>query len=222
MHLKISFKLLSSSSSHYSNSLRQTLWQDYRISLLVWNQSFGWSSKIFKNPFSGDNLELIAIFTIISVISIVLGSLKFYSLNKEETMTAKGKALISAFVLLSLIARILSIIYYFAPSMGLLNLLGHWKRGNLEMNQTACGYNKVVNCFTYPQISCSILVLTISTLYQIAHHAGILEMQILFFLILFSSFQNLTTMTNSQNFSWMVTTVSFLLESVSITSLYSQ
>lgn len=94
--------------------------------------------------FQGDNLELIAIFTIISVVSIVLGSLKFYSLNKEETMTLKGKALISGFVMLSLIARIVAIIFYFSPTLGLLNLLGHWKRGKFSMDSEACQNNITV------------------------------------------------------------------------------
>jgi hypothetical protein len=42
-----------------------------------------------------------------------------------------GKLLQMAFAILSILARILSILLFFAPSLGLANLLMHWKMGQL-------------------------------------------------------------------------------------------
>jgi hypothetical protein len=42
-----------------------------------------------------------------------------------------GKLIQTAFAILSILTRILSILLFFAPSLGLANLLMHWKKGQL-------------------------------------------------------------------------------------------
>ncbi len=52
-----------------------------------------------------------------------------------------GKLLQMAFAILSILARILSVLLYFAPTLGLANLLMHWKMGQLAV---ADGYPGLV------------------------------------------------------------------------------
>ncbi len=45
-----------------------------------------------------------------------------------------GKLLQTTFATLSILARILSVLLFFAPSLGLGNLLMHWKMGKLSID----------------------------------------------------------------------------------------
>ena len=74
---------------------------------------------------------------ILSVLSIVLGQLQWMIIQKSDFMPMKGKFFISAFTLVSVLVRTLSCIIFFAPSLGLGNLLMHWKMGALEAAKTS-------------------------------------------------------------------------------------
>ena len=50
-------------------------------------------------------------------------------------MPALGNLLIVLLSFTSLLARVTAIIVYFSPSLGLMNLLMHWKMGNIEVQQ---------------------------------------------------------------------------------------
>ncbi len=52
-------------------------------------------------------------------------------------MSLKGNVLISAFTLISVVIRALSCLLFFAPSLGLGNLLMHWKMGTMEEAKTS-------------------------------------------------------------------------------------
>ncbi len=78
---------------------------------------------------------------ILSIFSIVLGQLKWIVTQKEDFMPFKGKLLISAYTLVSVLARTSACILFFAPSLGLGNLLMHWKMGALEATATSGIYD---------------------------------------------------------------------------------
>lgn len=78
---------------------------------------------------------------ILSIFSIVLGQLKWIVMKKEDFMPLKGKLLISVYTLVSVLARTSACIIFFAPSLGLGNLLMHWKMGALEATTTSAIYD---------------------------------------------------------------------------------
>ena len=69
-----------------------------------------------------------------SIISITLGYLQSVAIMKGDFSPVLGKLILSLFVFLSCIARLFGIIAFFVPSLGLMNVLMHWKMGNLSTN----------------------------------------------------------------------------------------
>jgi hypothetical protein len=67
-----------------------------------------------------------------SIISITLGYLQSVAMIKGNFLPILGKLILSIFVFLSCIARLFGIIAFFIPSLGLMNVLMHWKMGNLK------------------------------------------------------------------------------------------
>jgi len=51
---------------------------------------------------------------------------------KGNFLPILGKLILSIFVFFSCIARLFGIIAFFTPSLGLMNVLMHWKMGNLK------------------------------------------------------------------------------------------
>jgi len=67
-----------------------------------------------------------------SIISITLGYLQSVAMMKGNFLPVLGKLILSVFVFFSCIARLFGIIAFFMPSLGLMNVLMHWKMGKLN------------------------------------------------------------------------------------------
>jgi hypothetical protein len=67
----------------------------------------------------------------LSLFSLTHGHVKHITTEKNNFLPIIGKLLHTAFAIISILARILSILLFFAPSLGLANLLMHWKMGQL-------------------------------------------------------------------------------------------
>jgi hypothetical protein len=82
--------------------------------------------------------DLILFSAALSLFSLTHGHVKHITTEKNNFLPLSGKLLQMAFAILSILARILSILLFFAPSLGLANLLMHWTMGKLtvaEANQ---------------------------------------------------------------------------------------
>jgi hypothetical protein len=77
----------------------------------------------------------------LSLFSLTHGHVKHIAAEKNNFLPMAGKLLQMAFAILSILARILSVLLYFAPTLGLANLLMHWKMGQLAV---ADGYPGLV------------------------------------------------------------------------------
>ena len=76
-------------------------------------------------------IDLILFSAALSLFSLTHGHVKHITTEKNNFLPMTGKLLQMAFAILSILARILSILLFFAPSLGLANLLMHWKMGQL-------------------------------------------------------------------------------------------
>jgi hypothetical protein len=76
-------------------------------------------------------IDLILFSAALSLFSLTHGHVKHITTEKNNFLPMAGKLLQIAFAILSILARILSILLYFAPSLGLANLLMHWTMGKL-------------------------------------------------------------------------------------------
>ncbi len=83
-----------------------------------------------------DNIFLLLISACWSIISIILGYLQSVAKLKNGFLPVQGKLILSLFVLISCIARICGIIAFFVPSLGLMNVLMHWKMGKLNISSS--------------------------------------------------------------------------------------
>jgi len=130
-----------------------------------------------------DNIFLLLISACWSIISIILGYLQSVAKLKNGFLPVQGKLILSLFVLISCIARICGIIAFFVPSLGLMNVLMHWKMGKLNISSSYSDFvydihsngtittfeevwwvfkNSMINCFNvckkiltfYSQYSC--------------------------------------------------------------------
>jgi hypothetical protein len=75
--------------------------------------------------------------------SLVVGFIQWVSLYKGRCIPWKGQLFLFQFAVISLIARLSSIILYFAPCLGLFDLLGHYQAGKLDVS------NKSVHIFDF-------------------------------------------------------------------------
>ena len=64
--------------------------------------------------------------------SSVFTYLKMAQLEKDDFLPMKGKIIIAIRVLISSIIRIMTFFFYFAPFLGLMNLLAHWKADQIK------------------------------------------------------------------------------------------
>ncbi len=78
-------------------------------------------------------IDLILFSAALSLFSLTHGHVKHIAVEKNNFLPMTGKLLHTAFAILSILARILSVLLFFAPSLGLGNLLMHWKMGQLTV-----------------------------------------------------------------------------------------
>ncbi len=78
-------------------------------------------------------IDLILFSAALSVFSLTHGHVKHIAAEKNNYLPMTGKLLQMTFAILSILARILSILLYFAPSLGLASLLMHWAMGKLRV-----------------------------------------------------------------------------------------
>ena len=81
------------------------------------------------------DLEKLALSCLWSLVSMVLAGTNWQDSLKHFTIGVKGKLTMATFFLLSVFARTIAFVIYFAPSMGLLDLLGHYKMGTISANR---------------------------------------------------------------------------------------
>jgi len=88
----------------------------------------------FQDLFAGKEIFILALSALWSNISIILGYLNSVIIKKDQHMTMLGKQLIVLFSFISLSGRVFAVILYFSPSLGLMNLIMHWKMGKKLIN----------------------------------------------------------------------------------------
>jgi hypothetical protein len=79
-------------------------------------------------------IDLILFSAALSLFSLTHGHVKHITSEKNNFLPIAGKLLHTAFAILSILARILAVLLFFAPSLGLANLLMHWKMGLLTLH----------------------------------------------------------------------------------------
>jgi hypothetical protein len=84
----------------------------------------------FQDLFASKEVLLLALSALWSNMSIVFGTVNASIVKKNQFMPKLGKLLITLFSLVSHFGRVAAVILFFSPSMGLMNLLMHWKMGN--------------------------------------------------------------------------------------------
>jgi len=84
----------------------------------------------FEEFFAGREVTFLSLYVLWSHLSIVLGYVNAIPIQKGHFMPMIGKLLIALFSFTSLFGRVSAVIVYFSPSLGLMNLLMHWRMGN--------------------------------------------------------------------------------------------
>jgi len=77
------------------------------------------------------NLDILIVSTTLSIVSLSVGMVQKVSAEKNNFLSFKGQLLLTIFTNLSLFGRLMSILQFFAPPLGLANLLMHWKKGQI-------------------------------------------------------------------------------------------
>ncbi len=85
-----------------------------------------------KELWTNGNFGALMISTTLSIISLSIGTIQKTVAEKNNFLSLKGKILLALFANISLFSRLLSILLFFAPSLGLANLLNHWKFGRMS------------------------------------------------------------------------------------------
>ena len=85
----------------------------------------------FSSGFESDNTALIVLSAIWSCKSLITGQLAYWVSLKNGFVLVKGKILLALYFILSVFSRMIAFLFYLAPSMGLFNLLAHWKMGSI-------------------------------------------------------------------------------------------
>jgi len=78
-----------------------------------------------------DSTVMIVLSAIWSCKSLVTGQLAYWVSDKNEFILVKGKIILAAYFILGVISRMVAFLVYFAPSLGLFDLLAHWKMGSI-------------------------------------------------------------------------------------------
>jgi hypothetical protein len=85
-----------------------------------------------REMFASGNMALILMSSIWSIVSMVLGHLHWMVVKKDDFLPLKGKVCLAVLGLISQVSRIFAVLLYFSPSLGLMDLLMHWKMGALN------------------------------------------------------------------------------------------
>ena len=96
---------------------------------------------VLDELFAGGGFELIVLSALWSFFSLVVGFLAWISLHKGNFLPKRGQIILALFALFSLLARISSVVLFFAPAMGLFNLLGHFTVGHLPTTDDVIVYD---------------------------------------------------------------------------------
>jgi len=81
--------------------------------------------------YADENIGWFILSTLMSIRSLTVGYQGWIDNQKNNTLSLTGKIILQLFAFISLVSRLSAIILFFAPSLGLLNLLMHWKMGSL-------------------------------------------------------------------------------------------
>lgn len=79
--------------------------------------------------YADENKEWIILSALFSMRSITVGFQGWIENQKRSTLSTSGKLFLELYALLSILCRLSAILLFFAPSLGLLNILMHWKMG---------------------------------------------------------------------------------------------
>ena len=69
---------------------------------------------------------------LLSIMSILIGEIHQVAASKNDFLSLRGKSLLAFFSLTAVLIRLSAILLFFEPSLGLMNLLMHWKMGQKE------------------------------------------------------------------------------------------
>jgi hypothetical protein len=94
-----------------------------------------------ENLITGNEAEYIAISAAWSLMSMVKGQTRWQAACKKSAISVKGELILLTYFFVSMITRTSAVLLYFAPSMGLLNLLSHWKMGSLKSSTAEIIYS---------------------------------------------------------------------------------
>ena len=103
------------------------------------------TKSVLQELFAGGSMHLIVLSAIWSFSSLVVGFLQWVTLNKGNFLPIIGRVILASFAVLSLIARMSSVVLYFAPSLGLMNLLGHYQMGTLPTSKDIKAYESNIS-----------------------------------------------------------------------------
>jgi len=110
----------------------------------------------FQDLFASKEILLLTLSALWSNISIVLGNVNASIIKKNNFMPKLGKLLTALFSLISHFGRVSAVIFFFSPSLGLMNLLMHWKMGTklVKMNSQLLIYdaNTTSNFFFFEKM----------------------------------------------------------------------
>ncbi len=95
--------------------------------------------------FVGDDFVYIVFSAIWSVFSMMFTATNRLIMSKNGFIPLSGKIIINTFNFLSVIVRTFSLIVYFSPSLGLLNLLQHYKFGSMPISEKSLIYDVKTN-----------------------------------------------------------------------------
>jgi len=109
------------------------------ILLLIINVHFtttatvGGLNELFAS--SSDSTFLIIISAIWSSKSLLMGHISILVDQKKGFVMMKGKLILALYYIISISSRLIAFLMYFAPSLGLFHLLGHWKMGTYSFQE---------------------------------------------------------------------------------------
>ena len=141
----------------------------------------------FESLIAGDDFEILVVSCLWSLLSIVLAETNWHNSLKSFSIDFKGILAIASFCILSVLARTFGLILYFAPSMGLFDLLGHYKMGNIQAkNVETFSQMKNESCIDVSHLwqpihqSSDMTILTLQTFYIIFIVSLVLHQMIIF------------------------------------------
>ena len=103
-----------------------------------------------KAMWSEENFALFVTSGFWSLISVALSGVANLVADKNGFLSMKAKIVFFIFYLFGICQRIGAVLLFFAPSLGLFNLLYHWKMGKIPLQQTQLFYD--VNATTHEHI----------------------------------------------------------------------